>query len=179
MNGKDFAHADFGSNYPVQDGYTILESTTGNVFIHMIQSTLIGAEHGTIFKSNWNGTFYHKVIETVNQNRNGYVDFEKIAGLNGTMIVNQIKNPDELPKGSAKKLISLMSYDDGETWKRLPAPLKDSNGKFYRCEKNCYLNLHAFTERHDRRDTYSSVGAVGLMIGVGNGSLIKEMLENI
>ena len=42
------------------------------------------------------------------------------------------------------------------------------NGRAYDCSTECYLNLHAFTERHDKRDEYSSKGAVGLLIAAGN-----------
>ena len=56
----------------------------------------------------------------------------------------------------------------GDSWKRMPAPSKDSNGNDYNCGSDCFLNLHAFTERKDHRDEYSSIGAVGLMVAAGN-----------
>ncbi|KAI8902073.1 hypothetical protein BC833DRAFT_521459 [Globomyces pollinis-pini] len=168
LDGVHFAVADFPSSFAVHAGYTVLDSTTGNAFIHMIQSNGFGAEYGSIVKSNWNGTFYHKVLDYVNQNRYGYVDFEKIEGLNGTMVVNQIANPIDLSKGESKRLITKMSYDDGETWNSLKPPSVDSYQQPYRCKGDCFLHLHAFTERHDKRDTYSSIGAIGVMVGVGN-----------
>jgi hypothetical protein len=145
-----------------------LESNTGNIFLQMIRSNSVGAEHGSLFKSNWNGTYYHKILDGVNQNRNGFADFEKIVGINGTIAVNEITNIDALPQGDPKRLITKFTFDDGENWIRIRGPSKDSNGKPYSCVGACFLNLHAFTERHDRRDTYSSVGAVGLLLGVGN-----------
>jgi hypothetical protein len=134
----------------------------------MIQSNSIGSEYGALFKSNWNGTFFHKILDGVNQNRNGFVDFEKIVGINGTIAVNQISNIEALPQGDPKRLVSKMTFDDGDTWTRIKAPSVDVQGKPYNCGDSCFLNLHAFTERHDRRDSYSSMGAVGLMLGVGN-----------
>ncbi|KAJ3262293.1 vacuolar protein sorting/targeting protein PEP1 [Boothiomyces macroporosus] len=178
LDGVNFAQAKFPTTFAVHDGYTVLESPTGNVFLHMIQSIYPGLEYGTIVKSNWNGTFYHESLEAVNQNRNGYVDFEKVQGLNGTMIANVISNVDGLSKGESKKLVTKMSHDDAESFAFLPAPKLDSNNKPYDCGNSCYLHLHAFTERHDKRDMFSSSGAVGVMLGVGNvGSHLTDFVE--
>ncbi|KAJ3357163.1 vacuolar protein sorting/targeting protein PEP1 [Kappamyces sp. JEL0680] len=169
MNGIDFQSALFPQSFVVHDGYTVLQSNTGNVFLHVIQSIIAGSEFGTLVKSNWNGLSYHKALDFVNQNRQGYVDFEKVEGINGTIVLNQISNTEELPRGKSKRLVTKMSYDDGETWSFLKAPTLDSGKKPYVCKGDCTrLHLHAFTERHDKRDSFSSPGAAGLMIGVGN-----------
>ena len=70
-------------------------------------------EYGSLFKSNWNGTFYHKTIDFVNQNQNGYIDFEKVHGINGTLIVNTISNMDGMQRGDHKQLVTFISTDDG------------------------------------------------------------------
>jgi hypothetical protein len=98
----------------------------------------------------------------------GYVDFEKIEGLNGTMIVNQIRNIDDVKQGQNKQLVTKMTFDDGTTWNYLNPPKYDSEKSKYRCRQNCNLHLHAYTERRDKKDSYSSPGAAGVMIGVGN-----------
>lgn len=115
MDGTNFAEAVFESGFQVRDGYTILDSSTGNLYMHLIKSFLPGSEFGTLFKSNWNGTFYHKTIDYVNQNRNGYVDFEKVQGINGTLLVNTISNVDSVQHGDPKQLITMISMDDGKS----------------------------------------------------------------
>lgn len=171
LDAESFASAVFPDQLSVHEGYTVLESNTGNLFLSMIQSISSNAEHGTIAKSNWNGTFYRTSLEAVNVNRKGYVDFEKIEGIVGTIISNQISNVEDLSRGASKKLQTKISFDDGESWESLKAPLLDSKQMPFNCNKrgNCNnLHLHAFTERHDQRDSYSTPGATGLLIGVGN-----------
>jgi Sortilin, neurotensin receptor 3,/Sortilin, neurotensin receptor 3, C-terminal len=167
MDGTQFSTATFPDKFSVKDGYTVLPSNTGNVFLHVIESLSPGAEFGTVFKSDWNGKFYHSAIQGINQNRLGFVDFEKVEGLNGTMIVNQIRNIEDVKQGQNKQLVTKMTFDDGLTWNYLTPPKFDSAKLGYNCQHNCQLHLHAFTERRDKKDSYSSPGAAGVMIGVG------------
>jgi hypothetical protein len=113
LNGYDFATADFEPGFPVRDGYTMLDSSTGNIFMHMIQSSSSSAEFGSLYKSNLNGTFFHKLLDHVNQNRLGYVDFEKIEKLNGSIIANQVANVEGVLRGDSKQIITRISFDDG------------------------------------------------------------------
>jgi hypothetical protein len=133
----------------------------------MIQSTRTGAEYGILFKSNWNGKQFFKSLDTVNQNRFGYVDFEKVQEMNGTFISNQVLNIDTVSKLEPKKLITKISFDDGEKWNRIQSPDVDAQGTPYNCGSDCYLNLHAFTDRHDIEDKFSSKGVVGYLAGIG------------
>jgi hypothetical protein len=114
LNGVDFKRARFPSTDLVSDGYTILDSSTGSLFLQMIHSNHMGSEYGTIVKSNWDGSVFSKVLESVNQNHLGFVDFEKIEGLNGTMMANQISNLKNVFRGEPKKIISKISFDDGK-----------------------------------------------------------------
>lgn len=174
VDGKTFAEAKFPPNFQVkrQQAYTILESITHSVFLHVTVNPLRGAEYGTIVKSNSNGTSYVKSLDGVNRNSEGYVDFEKMQGLEGVIIVNTVQNLEDVSKGAKKKLKSMITHNDGSRWDYLTAPRKDSKGKEYNCDvgdkDKCSLNLHGYTERRDPRDTFSSGSAVGLMIGVGN-----------
>jgi hypothetical protein len=102
----------------------------------------------------------------------GYVDFEKVQGLEGVALVNVVVNADDVSKGSdRKKLRTKITHNDGGQWLYLTPPEKDSEDKSYNCKggvEKCSLNLHGYTERKDVRDTYSSGSAVGVLLGVGN-----------
>ncbi|CAG8518000.1 12256_t:CDS:10 [Gigaspora margarita] len=104
-----------------------------------------------------------------NRDEKGFVDFEKIRGIDGIAIANIVSNVDELNMGGTrKKLISRITFNDGSTWKPLTIPERDSDHKPYYCKGDCSLHLHGYTERRNHRDAFSSSSAVGLVMGVGN-----------
>jgi photosystem II stability/assembly factor-like uncharacterized protein len=176
VDGKVFAHAAFPHNFHVEheQAYTVLDSATNSIFLHVTTSGLKNREYGTILKSNSNGTSYVVSISGVNRDGRGYVDWEKMQGLEGVALVNTISNIDELNgRGTAqKKLQTVITHDDGATWAYLPCPDKDLDGDSYNCDPNNLekrsLHLHGYTERGDPRDGFSSPSAIGVMIGVGN-----------
>ncbi|KAJ3036248.1 vacuolar protein sorting/targeting protein PEP1 [Rhizophlyctis rosea] len=171
IDGETWAEAQFPKGYAVSDhGFTVLESSTGSIFLDMILSQSRGQESGTMMISNGNGTFFKTSLEYVNQDDQGYVDFEKIQGVEGIAMVNQISNYPAVKGGSDKKLTTKMSWDDGNKWQYLKRPDADSNGDAYSCrgDYGCSLHIHSYTERRDKRDQFTSSGAVGLIMGVGN-----------
>lgn len=172
VDGENFAHAQFPADFKVdrQQAYTILESVTHAIFMHVTVNSRAESEYGALLKSNYNGTEYVMSLNNVNRNEQGYVDFEKMLGLEGVAVVNTVANPDEAKNGAKKKLQTKITHNDGAEWSFLPPPEKDSDGNGYCSGPNdkCALHLHGFTERVDYRDTFSSQSAVGLMIGVGN-----------
>ncbi|MCJ1297587.1 vacuolar protein sorting/targeting protein PEP1 [Hypocenomyce scalaris] len=174
VDGKTFADAQFPSNFnvPVQKAYTVLDSSTHAVFLHVTVGSRENFEYGSIIKSNSNGTSYVMSINGVNRNTPGYVDFEKMQGLEGVAIVNIVANLEQAEKGQAKKLKTMITHNDGAEWALLHAPDKDAEGNDVACDngdlQKCSLHLHGYTERKDPRDTFSSPSAVGLMMGVGN-----------
>jgi hypothetical protein len=173
VDGSTFAHAAFPPGFRVehQSAYTVLDSNTNAVFLHVTENGQRDQEYGTILKSNTNGTSYVLSINHVNRNGAGYVDWEKMQGLEGVAIVNIVANAEEVKAGDRKHLKTMISHDDGAFWSYLPCPEKDLEGNSYKCgsepEKRA-LHLHGYTERRDSRETYSSPSAVGIMIGVGN-----------
>ncbi|KAJ3278942.1 vacuolar protein sorting/targeting protein PEP1 [Borealophlyctis nickersoniae] len=179
MNGDTWAEAQFPENFKVPEhGYTILESSTGSVFLDVFMENRRGKEHGTLLTSNGNGTIYSLKLEATNQGPKGYVDFEKAQGIEGIAMVNQVSNLRDVMAGSAKQLVTKISFNDGETWKYLKPPSRDSNNKAYPCRTTCDLHLHSYTERRDKADQFSSSGAIGLMMGVGNvGPYLKDYTE--
>lgn len=68
---------------------------------------------GTILKSNSNGTYFGISIENVNRDQRGYVDFEKMIGLDGIALINVVANPAQAPVSGTKMLQSRITHNDG------------------------------------------------------------------
>jgi len=68
---------------------------------------------GNILKSNSNGTYFGMSVENVNRDERGYVDFEKMIGLDGIALVNVVSNTDEAVVTNSKKLQSRITHNDG------------------------------------------------------------------
>ncbi|KAJ7579921.1 vacuolar protein sorting/targeting protein 10 [Mycena floridula] len=170
LDGVSFAAGMFPpSMHPETHAYTFLESSTGSLFLHMTMSEPPHPFWGTILKSNSNGTYFGISIDNVNRNDRGYVDFEKMIGLEGIAIVNVVADPAQAAISGIKALQSRITHNDGGTWKPLRPPLVDSSKNKYSCDSvKCTLNVHGYTERREPRATYSSSGIVGLIMAVGN-----------
>ncbi|KAI5789111.1 hypothetical protein EDC01DRAFT_128633 [Geopyxis carbonaria] len=178
VDGKTFAHAQFPHdfNVPHETAYTVLDSVTHAIFLHVTVNEREGFEYGSLLKSNSNGTNYVLSLDAVNRNKRGLVDFEKMQSIEGVILANQVVNWKAAANGDQKQLRTMISYNDGGEWYPLPAPPKDSEGQAYKCNKECSLNLHHYTERSDPRHTFASASAVGLMMGIGNvGKHLSEL----
>ncbi|KAI9824222.1 MAG: vacuolar protein sorting/targeting protein PEP1 [Thelocarpon impressellum] len=174
VDGWTFADALFPPDFDFpkqQQAYTVLPSSTHAVFLHVTVSGEQDAEYGPIIKSNSNGTSYVLALPHVNRDRNGYVDFEKVHGLEGVAVANVVDNVANVRETRQKKLKTVITHNDGAEWDHLPPPKEDAKGKRYECDgglEKCSLHLHGYTERRGGRAAYSSQAAVGLMFGVGN-----------
>lgn len=182
LNGKTFEQAHFPYNFHEghDNDYTVLDSSTHAVNLFVLNEEDKDRKFGTIVKSNSNGTSYVVSATQVNANDEGYVDFEKVPGLEGVTLINQVANPDK--KQKTKTLQTRISHNDGSEWGYLPPPAKDIEGKSFKCsskgDKSCALHLHHYTERDDKRKTFAASTAVGLMFGVGNvGSELGDISE--
>lgn len=69
---------------------------------------------GTILKSNSNGTYFIVSQEYVNRDDRGYVDFEKMIGLDGIALINIVSNPSEAIMTGQKTIQSRITHNDGE-----------------------------------------------------------------
>lgn len=181
IDGDKFARAHFpvNLNVPHQTAYTVLDSITHAVFLHVTTNDVENLQFGSLLKSNSNGTNYVQALDGINRNGLGYVDFEKVHSLEGVIVVNRVVNKDEvITKSAPKKLRTMVSHNDGSHWSYIKPPPKDSGNKPYKCSggiEECSLNLHHYTERNDPRHTFGSASGVGLMFGVGNvGSELKK-----
>ncbi|KAF8825213.1 hypothetical protein HHX47_DHR7000487 [Lentinula edodes] len=170
LDGVNFATGEFPpSMHPETHAYTVLESSTGSLFIHMTMSEPPSPYWGTILKSNSNGTYFIVSQELVNRDERGYVDFEKVIGLDGIALINIVANPFDAMLSGRKLIASRITHNDGSTWKPLTPPTVDSEGNSYWCDYTaCSLHVHGYTERRDPRATYSSPSIVGLIMAVGN-----------
>jgi photosystem II stability/assembly factor-like uncharacterized protein len=174
LDGTTFADAKFPPKFEVdhQTAYTVLDSSTHSVFLHVTVNPRPDQEYGALIKSNSNGTSYVMSIQNVNRNTAGYVDFEKMQGIEGVALVNIVNNADKVDGGAKKEKKTKITHNDGADWELLQAPSKDSKEQPYDCDvsniEECSLHLHGYTERGDPRETYSSPTAVGIMLGVGN-----------
>lgn len=68
---------------------------------------------GNILKSNSNGTYFGLSIENVNRDERGYVDFEKMIGLDGIALINIVSNANEAAISGRKLLQSRITHNDG------------------------------------------------------------------
>ncbi|KAI8847958.1 hypothetical protein BC829DRAFT_395110 [Chytridium lagenaria] len=108
-------------------------------------------------------THYNKevgslILNNSNRNEKGQVDLEKVAGVKGVVLANQVINPTDVVAGGSKKVRSL-------------PPKKDVNGKDYSCATtDCYLNLYRKTthgQSFGKASAATSPAAAGLVIGIG------------
>ena len=172
--GGNFAEALFPADFNVisPSAYTLLDSSTHAVFMHVTVGSMQGFEYGRIMKSNSNGTSYVLSVDNVNRDFDGWVDFEKMLGIDGVAMVNVVGNVEEEASGKSKRLRSLITHNDGSEWAPLKAPDTKPGGESWDCDvskpEECSLHLHSYTERDDPRNTFSSPSAIGLMMGVGN-----------
>ncbi|ORY05058.1 vacuolar protein sorting/targeting protein 10 [Clohesyomyces aquaticus] len=174
LDGTTFADAKFPPKFNVahQTAYTVLDSSTHSIFLHVTVNPNRDQEYGSIIKSNSNGTSYVLSLNAVNRNTDGYVDFEKMQGIEGVALANVVANVKDVDGGAKKQKKTLITHNDGADWIPLQAPDKDLDGKKWKCDvgnkEKCSLHLHGYTERADPRETFSSPTAVGIMMGVGN-----------
>ena len=108
LDGIEWAEAIFPPDFMGSNvGYTILESPTGGIFLGMLTNKI--QSYGSLFKSNWNGTYFTLLLDHMNQDGNGHVDFEKLQGLKGVALANQQRDPNNYQKF----LVTKITYDDG------------------------------------------------------------------
>ncbi|KKO98070.1 hypothetical protein THAR02_09827 [Trichoderma harzianum] len=181
LDGKHFERAHFPYNFHEghENEYTLLDSSTHAINLFVRTEGGADREYGSIIKSNSNGTSYVLSAANVNCNEETYVDFEKVAGLEGVALINIVTNANKGEK--TKDLQTKISHNDGSEWGFLAPPAKDVDGKAYPCssskgDESCALHLHHYTERDDKRKTFAAATAVGLIFGIGNvGSKLGEI----
>lgn len=89
-----------------------MESATYSITLHVTTSATY--KYGNILKSNGNGTFYSFSLGYANRDDKGFVDFEKMQGIQGIALANIVSNVNEVNMGNNKKLKSMITTNDGE-----------------------------------------------------------------
>ena len=158
VDTKTWSHAQFphiSSAKLRENAYTIVESTTHSLAVDVVLHE--GQTIGTLFVSNSNGTFFVESLKDTNRNEMGYVDFERVYGVEGVGIANIVKNSDAVVgRRAEKQLQSRITFDDGRTW----STIETDDG---------LLHLHSVTTPHNFGRIFSSP-APGLVMGVGSVS---------
>lgn len=115
LDGQHFAPARYPPELQLENqAYTILESVTNSIFLHVTTNAGPDTAWGDLFKSNSNGTNFALSQEYVNRNSEGFVDFEKMLGLEGIALINVVSNWDEAIITGDKRLQSRITHNDGE-----------------------------------------------------------------
>ncbi|KAJ1542195.1 vacuolar protein sorting/targeting protein PEP1, partial [Cladochytrium tenue] len=169
-DGRDWNTATFEDDDKIPDyGYTLLDSSSGSVFLQVFSNRAPGSEYGALYRSiDYDGTVFKLSLGHVNQDAKGFTDFERLQTIPGVSIANQVVNSDKVDFGSPKQVRTMITFNDGEVWASLKPPKADVYGAPYSCNDECSLNIHHFTERTDTNDLFSSASAPGFLIGVGN-----------
>ncbi|KAJ2720491.1 vacuolar protein sorting/targeting protein PEP1 [Coemansia sp. Benny D115] len=196
LDGTKQAAATFpGNKQTMNSGYTVLEPPEGfeyrderghnqkmpgaGLMMHVTTSDHVGAEWGTLYVSNSNGTYYRQTLELVNRDENGLVDFERIQALEGVSIANTVSNSEEvLKKNKSKRLQTRITVDGGSRWHYLRVDGTTPCRMTAPSSGSCALHLFGYTEMSDPVNIYSAEGAVGMIMGVGNvGSSLGHIGE--
>ncbi|KAJ6150747.1 Vacuolar protein sorting/targeting protein 10 [Penicillium chermesinum] len=148
-DSKEWHRAEFGGHRIEQDAFTLLESTNYSIQVD-VQTTWDDNRH-------------------TNRDENGLVDFEKIANIQGIVLVNTVKNWEKVgePDNEPKTLVTKISFDDGSSFQSLKVG-------------DDQLHLHSMTT-YDKLHKLAGLGRIfsspapGLVMGVGNtGDSLKE-----
>ncbi|KAF9423316.1 vacuolar protein sorting/targeting protein PEP1, partial [Podila epigama] len=189
QDGVNFSPARYPSNFDiVNPAYTVLDSTTHSVFLGINSNENKDYKFGNLFTSDSNGTYFSLSRKYLNQGNEGTVDFEKMQGIDGVALMNEVANPNEVIQRSPKIIRSLATFDNGKgieienfvsvtarmgtsaTWETVNAPQTGVDGKPYpNCSSvKCSLHLHNYLNRKHSEDMFSSPSIPGMAIGVGN-----------
>jgi len=117
VDGKIWAKAHFPhatSARLKENAYTIVDSTKHSLAVDVVLQEV--SSIGTLFTSNSNGTFFVESLKDTNRNRRGFVDYERIYGVDGVGIANVVANAKDVEgHGADKRLKSYATFDDGQS----------------------------------------------------------------
>ena len=95
-----------------ENAYTNVESTTHSLAVDVVLQDR--SSIGTLFISNSNGTFFVESLKDANRNDMGYVDYEKLYGVDGVGLANVVSNAKDVEgRGAQKQLKTMITFDNG------------------------------------------------------------------
>jgi hypothetical protein len=173
VGGMDFRKGRFLSKpSPHIMSYTVLESSEHSLTVvvsHSSSNSPFPLPYGTLFMSTSDGFHFRPVLENISKNLDGRVDVERIQNhfFEGILIANVVDNPQEALSG--KKIVSKISFDNGASWNPIKLLAQSSDSTQWSCsDPQCSLHLHGAMNNHNQGHVFSSAGAVGVLLGVGN-----------
>ena len=104
-----FPHA--SSAKLTESAYTNVESTTHSLAVDVVLQ--VRSSIGTLFVSNSNGTFFVESLKDTNRNVMGYVDYEKLYGVDGVGLANVVSNAKDVEGRAQKQLKTMITFDNG------------------------------------------------------------------
>lgn len=97
-----------------ENAYTMVESTTHSLAVDVVLQDR--SSIGTLFISNSNGTFFVESLKDTNRNDMGFVDYERLYGVEGVGLANVVSNAvDVETRFAVKQLKTMITFDDGES----------------------------------------------------------------
>ena len=121
VDTKNWAKAHFPHSSSAklrENAYTMLESTTHSLAVDVVLHQ--NGHLGTLFVSNSNGTYFVESLKDTNRNDNGFVDYERIYGVEGIAMANVVANAQEVESKRAKvKLRTMITFNDGTLYRLL------------------------------------------------------------
>ncbi|KAI9102556.1 hypothetical protein DFS34DRAFT_398456 [Phlyctochytrium arcticum] len=160
LNGNQVVDAKFPPDLQLRpNSYKLLQSTTTGLFVEAEAFSWDSADVGTLFKSNENGTYFSRILDNVNRQENGLVDYERMQGMDGIILTNIVANAGSVHGDFGKEIQTRISVDDGSTWSKLKGVTVDGKA----CEGD-KCALHLFSQYPAR----TTPNAPGFMLAVGN-----------
>ncbi|KAG5717203.1 hypothetical protein E4T56_gene15336 [Termitomyces sp. T112] len=124
LDGMAWAKAQFPHASSAQlreNAYTVVESTSYSLAVDVVLHDR--ASIGTLFMSNSNGTFFVESLKDTNRNERGFVDYERIYGVDGIGLANVVSNAKDVEAhGTIKQLKTVITFDDGSSPPSLSSP---------------------------------------------------------
>lgn len=161
-NGETFQDTRFPGG-SIENRYTILDTSEGSTFVNVDHTMDRSSNWGNVYSSS---AFYSDFALSLEHNprtNQGKCDFKRVQGLEGVYLANQFtKTSSDASKiGTGKQ--TLISYDKGGQWKRLPRPINYA----LECqnEEDCRLNLYG---NSNSGEWYSRSEAIGMIISTGS-----------
>ncbi|EZG56353.1 putative sortilin [Gregarina niphandrodes] len=169
--GRSFNKAQIPSSKMMEKSYTILDTSGGNVLIHVNHgSTSPGILEGNVYVSDSTGTKFSLSLPNNIRAATGECEFDKVVGVEGVYIANtrsdsvleggdgeedlrRAGEEDEegsmgmMKAASSRRQTSpvvrtVISFDKGGSWQYLKPPTKDTLGNRISCEDSQKCWLH-------------------------------------